>query len=211
MSNTVTKSITSKGLAEALYNVKVKTMEGADRSPRPPFATIEMKTTPKVLVKDRDTKEPNPFGQITKVATYKVQFGCNYSNCVNNQRVREEVTPDFIPQAHKWATHVGGALMRHNTSGELVFAIKIIETVATKYYAQDGSEISYDDCGGFLPVPKSGSASQGTDKAVIWVTPKLTSLVSVSLDGATYKVASPTKVTYNEVASIVGQPEDATA
>lgn len=169
--------------------------------------TVTIKSTPKLLKKDRETGEPNTYGVVTKTTTMHGMIGSSYQNGVNNQREREGVTPDFVPQSHKWATHLKGSLMQANSNGELVLAFRGMEAEHTNksvFHDANGKELTREELSGLLPVPRSGNPTQGTDKEVIWVTPKLASIIGVRMDGVDYEIVNPKVVTINDVASLVG-------
>ncbi len=54
------------------------------------FGTIFQITTPKALVKDRVTKQPNPFALITKESKVSCIFNADYEKQVINQLKRED-------------------------------------------------------------------------------------------------------------------------
>ena len=190
-------TITTAELAEKLVSPR-----GGNR------ITVKIKSTPKMLVKGRDSKLPNPFGVVTKVTTMHGMIGSSYSNGVNNQLVREGKDADFVPQSHRWATHYVGALMTANKDNALVLAFRGLEAKHTNksvFFDANDKELTREELAEYLPVPRSGNQSQGTDKEVIWITPKLASIIEVVMDGVTYKIANPKVVTISDVAHLVGQ------
>lgn len=174
--------------------------------------TVVTKSTPKALQKDRVTKEPNPYGLIEKVSTQHGQIGVNYSNCVNNQREREGVNPDFSPQEHAYADSVSDTpLMKNRKDGTLYVAFKREEAKHTNksVYLADGKPVGYSEVANYLPVPRSDSGSQGTDKAVVWMTPKVASIIELRMGGEVYKVVNPKELTFADVQSLIASPKKA--
>jgi hypothetical protein len=54
------------------------------------FGSLFQATTPKMLVKDRITKEKNPFNVITKESKVSCIFNADYEKQVVNQLKRED-------------------------------------------------------------------------------------------------------------------------
>jgi len=180
MSKTI---LNHKELAQKLYDLKGAT-----------FATVTVEATAKLLVKDRETKEASPFGVVTKRSTMFLIIGGAYGNAVNNHLGREDQPADFEPLQHRFADSVGGScVMQHRKNGTLYFAAQRREakhTNASEYFDSNGVQIDSSLLANYLPLPSSGGGRQGTDKAVQWLTPSLTNVVSIKMEGADYKVVS---------------------
>jgi hypothetical protein len=57
---------------------------------------LTTKTNPKLLVKHRETKAPNPWtGGLFRVTTQTVVLGASYAKAVNAQRQQEGVEGEF--------------------------------------------------------------------------------------------------------------------
>lgn len=198
---TPTKQVTTKELAVILASAKSGRV------------TIVTKSNPKMLVKDRVTKQPNPFSVIEKLSTQHAQIGASYSNCVNNQLVREGKDADFTPQDHAYAEGVSDTpLMQHKTNGTLYVAIKREAAKHTNksVYLADGVEVDYSEVANYIPAPRPSTNNQGTDKAVFWATPKVASIVELRMGGTIYKVVNPKALTFSDIKSLIASPAKAT-
>ena len=189
----MSKTITHKELAQKLYDLVGAT-----------FATVSVEATAKLLVKDRETKEANPFGVVTKRSTFFAIIGGGYGNAVNNQLEREDQEADFEPVQHLYADTVGkSCIMQHRKNGTLYVALQRRDakhTNASEFYDANGVQIDTATLANYLPLPKEGSSRQGTDKAVQWLTPSLNNVVSIKMGGEEYKVVSDGGLTLSDIA-----------
>jgi hypothetical protein len=188
------KNITLKELAQKMYDFKGTT-----------FVTVVVESTAKLLVKDRETKEANNFGVVTKRSTIFGIYGGGYGNAVNNQLVREDQPADFEAVQHRFADSVGSSgIMQHRSNGSLYFAMQRRDakhTNSSDYFDANGVQIDASALANYLPLPKSGGSRQGTDKAVQWLTPSLANVVSIKMEGEDYKVVSDGSLTLADLAA----------
>jgi hypothetical protein len=190
------KKITHKELAQKLYDLVGAT-----------FAVIVIEAQATLTQKYRGTTTEHTLGAVTKRSTMFVIFGGAYGNAVNNQLEREEQDADFVPKPHRYADSVGDSvIMQHRTDGTLYVAAQRRDakyTNKSEYFDAAGVEIDAADLVDLLPKPRPAkdSGRQGTDKAVQWLTPKLTNVVSIKLGGEEYKVVSDGGVVVADIAA----------
>ena len=69
--------------------------------------TITSRTEPRLAARHPISGIPNPFkGNIVKVSRTNGIVNWSYANSVNNQRVREDLTPDFQALPRRWGTRL---------------------------------------------------------------------------------------------------------
>jgi hypothetical protein len=140
------------------------------------IVSVVILTDVKMLKKHRDTKEPCPYGEITKRTVMNVMFGTDYSNAVDNRRVKEGGTADFEVAPHQWAEHVDGKpAIVMNKAGDQSYANCRVLNVSSVEYLQDGVPVDADslDLDGYGPKKGKEGARQQVEDAVIWRTVKL--------------------------------------
>ena len=178
-------TITHKELAQKLYDLVGAT-----------FATIVIESVAKLNKKYRGTDEEHTLGDVVKRSTIFSILGGSYGNAVNNQLEREDQAVGFIPKPHDYADSVGDSvIMQHRTNGTLYVAAQRRDakhTNKSEYFDAAGVEIDAATLVDLLPKPRPAkdSGRQGTDKAVQWLSPTLTNIVSVKMGGEEYKVVS---------------------
>lgn len=152
------------------------------------FVTIVSTTKPRVLKKDRETGEPNPFGQIVKVSRVNGLVGFRYENSVNNQRTREDHSEagEFVAEPRTWGEHVnradGGLSSLVEHKGRTYLEVKVERSLGTTYYDESGTERTYDEVRGVLP-KRSESKRQDVENPVILRDYALDNLREISIGG----------------------------
>lgn len=127
-------------------------------------ATLVSVTKVKLNKRNRVTGEANPFGEIRKIQTTKVELNRNYSDAVNEQRTEEGVTADFVAQSRKWGTRLNDSVIFNK--GKLYIQFMQIERDANATYIdQGGNEIPVELLRPFFP-PYSPPKTQGVDDTV---------------------------------------------
>jgi len=162
--------VTPQELAERVAQVKASTIVG-----------VTTLTSVKMLKKHRDTKEPCPYGEITKRTVMNVMFGTDYAKGVDNRRVKEGKAADFVVAPHQWADHVDGKpAIVVNKAGDQSYANCRVLGVQSVEYLQDGVVVDKDDLdlAGYGPKKSKEGARQNVEDAVIWRTVKLAPLCS---------------------------------
>lgn len=177
-------TLSNAAVTSAVPRVTVTPVELAQRVAQVKASTIANVTTVtdvKMLKKHRDTKEPCPYGEITKRTTMSVMFGTDYSNGVDNRRVKEGGKADFEVAPHQWADKVDGKpAICQNKAGDQSYANLRVLSVQSVEYLQDGVTVDVTDLDldGYGPKKAQGSGRQMVEDAVIWRTVKLAPLCS---------------------------------
>jgi len=173
MSNTVT--VTPDQLGLVLMNVK---------SARPIGVSA--------LVSARCHKTNNPFGEIRKMSRISAFVGVDYSRSVNLERARENRPETFQAKERKWGQKLSECLIRHETTGELYLAVRVLHAARPTYLYQRSagfwSPVSKAQIQPWLPVEKSAAEAQGVDREVCYRNYRLDSIASIRLDGVFYRV-----------------------
>lgn len=169
------KIITRAQLLEILLNLKGAT-----------FATLTLSTDPKMVQKDRVTKEANPyFGRVRKVARHNVCINSSYENSVNNQRVREGGQKDFVAQERAWGVHISPAIIEHK--GNHYLHSKLEKTLDTLYVDDQGKEVDLAVLQPYLPKVYE-SKTQDLDKEVIVFSPSIENVIFANMLGEEFQV-----------------------
>jgi hypothetical protein len=145
---------------------------------------IISRTKPKMLVKSRDTKEPNPFlpEGVVRVAHRTVCIGASYEAAVNRQRVSEADPMDEVEYFNAkslWrgnGEHASDYTVRHKPTGKLYFAYRPSQdrvtgfpvTIEDKWTsAKTGEVLDPEMLKQYLPAP-SKARRQEVDRPVPW-------------------------------------------
>ena len=161
------------------------------------FVTLTTTTRPKMRVKlDGLT---NPFSQgIESRSVAQYQAACDYANCVNNQRKREDIENDFSPLGlwnGKGQWNDDGVTVRHvDKPGSRYFALKprqcghdgYVKPLAKQFIdLATGLTVDAEAVKPWL-VASGGSTRQGVERVVQWRTIACDNVRSVVANGATY-------------------------
>lgn len=190
--------MTNSTVASAVPRVVVTPQELAERVADVGTSTIVGVTTVtevKMLKKHRTTKEPCPYGQISKRTVMTVMFGTDYAKGVDNRRVKEGKSADFVAAPHQWAEHVDGKpAIVMNKAGDQSYANCRVLSVQSVEYLMDGEPVDKDDLDldGFGPKKGEEGARQNVDNPVVWRNVKLApecSFESIRANGIELSVA----------------------
>ena len=159
------------------------------------WVTVTMITIPKMRKKLDGILNPFPQGVECR-ATRQFQFAVNYGNAVNNQRVREEKIPDFIPDSlwggkGRWFDRV---TVEHIEKHTRYFAAKprqvgddgkVVSIVKEWFDVATGQQI---DVVNVLPwlLSSGNSQRQEVDREVAWRTIAVENVKTFSVGGITY-------------------------
>ena len=187
------KLISEKELANRLEN-----FTGAS------FVSIVTETEPKMNVKSRLTKEPNPYiGRVKRVAVRGGMIGADYSNAVQNRRVAEDHPGAMDGQEFRaealWngkGEHVNGSkcLARHKGTGALYLVFYPRQdsegdvVVKESEWLCDGQPIEVSALASYLPPVREGSPRQETERPVAWRTIALENITSITIGGETFTI-----------------------
>lgn len=160
------------------------------------IGTIKTSKVEKTLKKDRDTKEP--FNGVVEVdGQYNASTGGSYENAVNNQRVREGLSPDFEAQPLSYGEWVNfGVLIAHKGSflvRQRIFLSDdpqhgVKKGSIVKKYRLDGQAVDRCDLPNVLPSKGSGSNRQGTEKPVSVINHRIENIIAINIGGEKYEV-----------------------
>ena len=145
------------------------------------FVTITARVDARLVKKDRETGEPNPYAGATKVSRVNGLINWCYANSVNNQRKREDVEGEFVPESRRW-----GQRRFVNAAGEPVYdrsasvrlspfvdhkqavylEMKVERSLGHQYEAVDGSPLTDEQVAPYLPA-RSSSSRQEVENPVI--------------------------------------------
>ena len=162
------------------------------------IATIEAETVPDMVVKDRVTKVPNPYlGRVKKVSRVNgIVGGWNYTNSVNNQRIREsnaqtveevEAVPEFEALPRAWGERLpktGLVQYKENFYVE----VKVQNSLETEYFI-DGVPATpeqVEELKKYFP-KKTEGARQQVEKPVILRDYAVENIKSVKMHGTLYR------------------------
>ena len=148
------------------------------------FASVMTVTEPKMVVKDRTTKEPNPYlGKVKKITHTVLSIGNNYESAVNNRLTKEGKENDFVAQGITGRVHISDMILESvkdpNQHYLEVFAMTNTPP-KVEYRMDDGTIVPIEKIKPFLPVVKENEG-QGLDNPVKVLSYKLESIVEVKI------------------------------
>ena len=159
-----------------------------------PFFGITQLTEPKLLKKDRDTKEPTSFiqGAITKLSELTTKVGSEYVTRVHNQLIRENKEKADYKQGvntnpiEKIADN--GILGVAVKSGKLMLEYGTVKnTIPNVTYFFNGDKIAKSDIGNILP-SQGSFANQGTDVRIGIRKVYFSNIQNFSIDQIDYQI-----------------------
>ena len=135
-------------------------------------------------------KSGNPYKDCVKVTTYAGIIASSYENAVNNALGREDKELDFLAQPHKWMVRAENNLGRKAVDdGERYLPVKVQSTQGSRWML--GNEDVTDKVQAYRkPSPEAPATQDGLDKKVIWRTPALSTIQTIRMLGAEYKIES---------------------
>lgn len=138
----------------------------------------------------------NPYlGRVRKVSTVNGVVNWNYQNAVNNQREREDLSPDFEPEPRKWGVRVKGLpFVVHTRKGEEVprtyLEVKVQRVLETIYLV-DNQPVEKAVLEPWLPAPREEGARQGVENPVILRDYALDNLEAITVSGQALVLRKP--------------------
>ena len=134
-------------------------------------------------------KTGNTHGACSKVARVNGMIGWNYTNSVNNQRVREDLAPTFEALPRLWGERIQGTpLVVHK--GEYYLEVKVERVMEVTYIRdRDGEILTYAEVEPFLP-SKPEATRGGTDKVIYPTDYKIANIDEIKIDGVEYKLVA---------------------
>jgi len=142
------------------------------------FVSIETETEQKLL-----GGKSNPLKGLIKRSKIAGVLNGNYTNMVNNQRIREEKESDFVAQPRVWGIRIEGTpLIKHKDN--YYIEVKVQSTQKPDYFLGE-KRIENDDVKPFLPQRK---ANQGLDTDIILRDYNISSIKRIKILGNEYSV-----------------------
>lgn len=135
----------------------------------------------------RARKTGNPFGKIFKRTKINGVLNFKYVNSVNNQRVREGGTPDFVPAARAWGVRIEGTpIVEHK--GNVYVEMKVERCLSTEYFDDSGSPLSEKHVKDYLPQHSSSAEHQGVEKEIILRDINIENIEAITVSGNTWEI-----------------------
>ncbi len=145
------------------------------------IVTITTRTDPRLR------KTGNPYaGNVVKVQALNGVLNYDYEAAVNRQRGREEKAGDFQACSRQWGERIPGTpIVEHK--GKTYLSVKVERCLWRRFETIDTAElIDPAELDPFMPA-KAGSR-QGIDREVIERTIAIDSIVSIRMNGQTYRL-----------------------
>lgn len=168
-----TKSITQQQLITMLMAIT-----------KPTFINLVMET------EVRMNKTNNPYYKlITKYSSRNYSIGNDYDKRVNNNYVKEGMEATFETEAAKGKHHISKCvLVDDKTESVLYVMLEIYDEVKpVNMYYFNGQEIDKDVFSKYMPAVHE-STKQECERKVKVITPKISSIKAISLNGIRYIV-----------------------
>lgn len=149
------------------------------------IVTLVTTTVPDMRVKN------NPYhGNLVKISKINGIVNWNYSNAINRQRLREEKTPDFVPQPRKWGTRLIGlpfvSHVKKDGSHELYLEFKVERPLGHVYRTIEPDVLVDSKLVESFLNKKSSASEQGLEKEVILRDYNVKTITQITIDGETY-------------------------
>lgn len=135
-------------------------------------------------------KTGNPFVEIKKISRVSAMTGANYEASVNRQLTREGQADTFEAQERQWGERVAPALVKNN--GAYYLVAQILKTDSPTYLARKSTNepfkiVSKATLAPWL-VQSTPSATQGTEKEIVYRNYKLESIAALNQGGNRYRI-----------------------
>jgi hypothetical protein len=192
-----TTEITSNDLKVMLLNLRGAT-----------FATFTAETEPKLLVKNRKTKEPRPYETISKVQTINCTVNFHYDEGVLRRLEKEGKSPEDFRRGESWHEPIIindrlTPFCQHKQTGEWYLRVMYRSHVGSSRYFtvdQNGNnrELSYGEVEDYLPVEKHYE-NQGLEIPLVFLTFKLSGIKKMAIAGQSFNVSEPEFVVKSKV------------
>lgn len=158
------KTLTKAELVDLLSKVKGTTA-----------VSIETTTTPKI-------RSGNPFVGLKKVSKVSGMIGVIYANSVNNQRAKEGLDKDFVPESRKWGERIlHTPLVKHKDK----FYLEMKCQSAKSDYFDNSGRVSIDQV---KPWEYNKTSRQGVENEVILRDFSLENITRITINKNEYQV-----------------------
>jgi hypothetical protein len=177
--------LSEKELEDKLLNFKV--VKGMSV-----LGSVFQATEPKMLVKDRVTKEKNPYSVIQKQSKVSCIFNADYAKMVTNQLKRED-KPETDYKKGQPAMELkffgnNDFYCENVKNGKKVIRYRPNDNVksSTEFFG-DGKLIPYSVAKNLLP-ENNKATNQGTEKEILWRTVYLENIQEITINKVKYIV-----------------------
>ena len=177
------KKVTYNELAEILLSKQI--VKGM-----PVFASVLQTTKPKALKKDRETKEPNPYADITKVSKVSIILNSDYQKAVTNQLLREGKAITEYKQGQNTMPLEFGENNQFIGKYKDEFVLQYRPNPNTKpntKYLADNKITDVKKLKNFLPTSNKAT-NQGTELEIVWRKLYLKNVKKIAINGEVYKI-----------------------
>jgi hypothetical protein len=159
---------------------------------------VTTRTNPKMLVKHREDKTPNPWPNgLRRLTEQTVVLGASYAKSVNAQRASEGLEEDFVAKG-LWVSkqYPEGAgerdtpfTVRHKGTGKRYFSVQLKDgTTSSTWVTPSGEPVDYELVKPYMSESKPSPGRQGTETQVVWRTIDLDSIVHVEIKDDLYDI-----------------------
>jgi hypothetical protein len=168
---------------------------------QPITVRLTTKTSPKMLVKHREDKTPNPWPDgLRRLTEQQVILGASYAKTVNAQRASEGLAEDFSAKG-LWPSkqYPEGAgerdsdfTVKHKGTGKRYFACQLVDgTTSSTWVTPTGESVDFELVKPYMSESKPSPGRQGTETQVIWRTIDLDSIVHAQIGDDLYDIEAP--------------------
>lgn len=180
-----TLHVTQTELAVEL--LKVQAIKGMNM-----FASILQTTQPKALVKNRITKEKNPYNQILKQSYVSILLNSDYETAVVNQLDREgKEESDYKKGVNTMPIDFGTNPNNYfigTFNGKFVLQYRPNDNIKPKVqYFADGQAVDKKEVENYLPTTQAAT-NQGTEREIFWRKLYLTNIDEITFNGTRFVV-----------------------
>ena len=194
MENTIATTATTQITVNQLINILRKLPNNIGQ-----FVNVTQVTEPKVLKKDRVTKDPNPFTKVLKISNLTVLISTDYAKGVENQLVREgkdkseyEKGRNTMPLDFSNSANTFFGEFTNSKGQYMGWALQyrpFEKSYPVSKYVADGNMKSKSNLPDILPV-SSPATNQGTDKEILWRKLYVQNIRRININGIRYKVVN---------------------
>jgi len=164
------------------------------------FATITALTVPSM------NKTDNPWiGRVEKEAEVNGVINWDYERCVNRQRIREGIDPDFEALERSWGQRIRELPFTVNAKTKLLYLeLKVERSIGYTYFVLDAkkkrrpaTEAEHDSINSWIRQP--GPGRQGVDNPVLLRDYRFDHILSIRVGGTLHKITAATKKELNKL------------
>lgn len=162
------------------------------------FSSIDYETEPRELYARAGGSRKGDAARCPAVRVRTVgagiMLGADYSNRVNNQREREGVEADFVPQMPNGYTHISGlyAVTSTGTPAMLYSLPKAGTEQSVKgtrtYHDENGDIVTSAELAPFRKPPRTEGYSQGVEDQIQWRCIKIANILALRYNGVEYEI-----------------------